>query len=52
MPRNRDHGYAIAGCSYSAASKEEKEMITILMNIKIRRTGCEEEEGQEEEYEE
>jgi hypothetical protein len=52
MPRHRDHGYAVGGCLYSTAPKEEKEMITIAMKIKIRRTGCEDEEGKEEEDEE
>jgi hypothetical protein len=52
MLRNRDHGYAIGGCSYSAAPKKEEKMITIAMKIKIRRTECEEEEGNEEEDEE
>jgi len=51
MPRNRVHGCAVGGCSYSAAPKEGEEIITIAMKIKIRRTECEEDQGKEEDEE-
>jgi len=53
IPRNRVHGYAVGGCSYFVAPKEEEEeVITIAMKIKISRTKCEEDQGKEEEDEE